>query len=360
MADHKARFFDIATLYDPREDSLPNRFGQEARPHVFVKKLRRRPGANAVLATRLSPSRDITVNEFSAIFAAAEFADQSNMMLDVSVTLDFARLNALSADAAQAALSKFLRCYAAWCNDRYLPIGWIASVEMSRALTYHAHIALFVPGVPRGWTFHPGGYSLRRDFRRWASSYTDRHIGKHVARAVKVRCGLRESHLAHWIVVTYLMKGFDRHATLCSGRNSPDGLPIELGDVIPWWYNDPGPVALNRRVSICENLGPKQRAFGAPKGFEQNLPERPDVSKLFDPHAGSAKEKHERLYARKPVPFTSSFEDRVLDVRKLYPAAFYTHVTKIDPVPPLVTQDPPLTICSSCLLADQLAALPYI
>lgn len=356
--DKATGYFDINPLYDqPAPDPLP--IDQASRPHIFVNKLRRRPGADHTLSTRSHPPHELSIGDVASIHAAAEFAEWSGMSLDMHVTIDFARMGISGPAEAKRALSQFTHRYNTWCHDKYLPAAWIACMEMSSRLTYHAHVALFVPGL-LDWQDGETQMSARREFRRWARTYTDRNFGRHIPRAIWVRGGKRENQIGHWRVVTYLMKGFDRSAILCSGRNSPDGYDIRLGDIVPLNYNDPGPVALRRRVFVSENLGPKQRRFGAPKGFEDNLPRRPnwemlwaDSSKMSPQYKQSA-----RWTLPQPVPFRSVFEDSIWDVRKLYPRAFYEHVTGLsfeNPAGPC--QIPDVTICEFPTLADQLSAI---
>lgn len=302
-----------------------SRHEQHARPQVFVKKLRQRRGTHVALGFRDNPSRLIGVDEFASAYAAAEFAAHFGLHLDTHVTIDFCRLGISDPDKVQASLSQFTRCYAAWCAERLIPPAWIASVEMSQTYEYHVHIALFVPGdlgdVPM---------TFRSSFRRWARAYTDRR-GEHVPRAIKVRGGRKASLMVHWLVFHYLMKGFDRGAVLCAARNSPDGRAILLGDIIARHFHDPGPVSLNRRISISNSLGPKRREFGAPTGCDFMLPHGPNWS-VFNMNRTEPLTVHEELTTRWqipiPTPFRSTFEDGVYDVRQLYSPCFYNHVAR--------------------------------
>lgn len=318
---------DIFENFDERDlNALLEGSLQRHRPHIFVDKLRERTGAQVVLGKRYRPSRNLTVEEFASAYAAAEFAARFGLYLDTHVTLDFGRLGVEEPTEVQSALSGFTRCYAAWCKERSIPPAWIAAVEMGRDYSYHAHVALFVPGdagAPR---------SFRREFRSWAKSYAARR-GEHVPRAIRVRAGKEESLLTHWIIFHYLVKGYDRDAVICSDRNAPDGQKIRLGDLIARWYRDPGPVALNRRISISNSLGPARRAFGAPTGLEFMLPQGPNWEGGFDIFGTSplAAEGRTATPLTVPIrtPFRSTFEDGCFDVRRLYPQCFYEFVTKL-------------------------------
>lgn len=306
---------------EPTSDNL-----QAIYPHIFVNKLPDRHGAHVCLGTRSKPSRNLTVDEVTSAYAAAEFAAEFGLFLDTHVTLDFGRLGVADAESVQAALSQFTRCFAAWCAPRHIPVAWIAVIEMGRDGSYHAHIALHVPGdlanLPMG---------LRTEFRSWARGYTERR-GGWIPRAIKVRCGLKESILAHWIAFHYLVKGYDRAAVLCSERNSLDGRAIRLGDIIARYYRDPGPVALNRRISISNSLGPKRREFGAPTGRDFMLPHGPNWAAI-NLYRTEPLALHEELTTRwqvaNPTPFRSKLEDGIYDVRRLYSPCFYEFVTKL-------------------------------
>lgn len=349
-------WFDPTFLDDGSETNLAPT-DQRSRPHIFVNKLRRRAGANKTLATRDAPSRVLTVNDWAEMYAAAEFADRSEMRLDVHVTLDFARMGIFQPAHVQRELSRFIRCYAAWANDRYIPVAWMYRIEMSSQTNYHAHILVFVPGrIPQ--LGDPRDAPQRREFRAWAKGYTKRNLGQHIPKAIRVRYGYTESRFTHWLLVSYLMKGFDRNAVVCSSRNSPHGFPIYLGDLIAHYYCDPGPIALHHHYGISENLGPKQRRFGAPKGFEPILPRQPNWKNFcFDTNAMT--DSDEMAIIRtvpKPTPFVSTFEDGIRDIRRLYPAFFHQSVTRLK-----ATDDPLMTNCPETFdwstAAAQIAAL---
>ena len=322
---------------DDRDLLIPSPHDQAARPHVFVNKLPDRPGShrarrwvnNGPGFDRAPKPWDFNTQEYTSIHAAADFAAYSGMLLDCPVTLDIRRLGGVGPGDAQRILSQFLRCYAAWCSDHSFPSAWIAVIEVGHDGNYHAHIALYVPADHRG---------LRTKFRTWARTYTDRR-GGHVARAIKVRGGRVHSVITHWISIAYLAKGFDRDAVLCSARNSPDGMPIRLADIIPRHYRDPGPVATSRRISISNSIGPARRAIGVPAGLDHLLSTRPDWSSIdLWRMTELTPEEKSRPYVGIPVPapFRSTLEDGIYDVRRLYPPEFYEFVTKLPHAPSAV------------------------
>ena len=314
---------------------------QERRRHVFVRKLRDRAGAHsprrwddqAPPLVRARPPRDITLPEFGMLFAAAEFAEYCRLLLDLLVTLDFGRLGITTAAGAQEALHKFLRCFAAWCNARAIPPLWIACIEMARDGSYHAHIAVYVPE-----DLGDDGVGVRTAFREWAKGFSGRR-GPHVPKAVNVRGGRKHSIITHWIVFSYICKGFDRSAIVCSARNSPDGIAIRLADIIARYYRNPGPVATSRRISISNSIGPARRALGVPTGLDHLLLMRPDWSKvdLFGITELTPEEKSRpHVGIPIPAPFRSTLEDGIYDVQRLYPPEFYEFVTKLPHAPTAV------------------------
>lgn len=64
-------WFDPATLDDdPEPDLRP--LDQASRPHIFVNKLHCRAGANKTLSTLNAPSRDLSISDWAALYAAGE------------------------------------------------------------------------------------------------------------------------------------------------------------------------------------------------------------------------------------------------------------------------------------------------
>lgn len=300
---------------------------QVALQHIFVTKMRDRRNPPPRFAGSRPPSRDITFSEFTSCYSAARFAADFDVLLDVAVTLDFARLGVQSADRVQDALSRFTRCYSAWCKERLITPAWIGSIEVGADHGHHAHLALHVPGDLGGLD-----QPFRREFRRWAKGYTDRR-GGWVPRAVRVHAGRKESLLTHWINFSYLMKGYDRKELISSGRFEPDRRALRLGDLIARNYRDPGPVASSQRISISNSIGPARRAFGVPTGRDHLLPHGPNWA-VFDSERYAPLSLQEELNTKwqvsVPTPYRSPLEDGVLDVRRLYSPCFYKFVTKID------------------------------
>lgn len=303
------------------------------RPHTFVHKRRRRWGAGKQIS-RPGLARDITVAEFEAVYSAADFALASGLPLDMHVTIHFGLMGFHDPVDVQFQLDRFIKCYGAYARGKF-PAAWIYSIEMGQrdgVLNYHAHVALHVPGKTSDDDPDPP----RRAFRRWATGYTARQMGRHVPRAIVAKGGLAASPRAHWLVVTYLLKGCDQFALMQSRRSSPDGLDLLLRDLMPWPYGDPGPVATMRRVRASHSLGPQRRLFGAPNGLEHILPQRFNAL-LIDVDGTRPAVTDEELAANGtvpvPTPFRSKFEDGVRDVRELYSHDFYEFMTRREPYP---------------------------
>jgi hypothetical protein len=308
---------------------------QRERAHIFHQKLNRRVGARDARPTH--DAAELDVNTFASVYSAADFASASGLSLDMLVTLDFARMGIDAPADVQREVTRFVKCYHAWAEDRYLPVAWIYAIETGRSAAgwgYHAHVALFVPGQPEDPRWPPLDCDLRRQFKEWARGYSQRRFGEHIPRAVWARGGSKESQFRHWMAVSYLVKGFNRTALVQSGRSSPDDRPVYLGDVLPWPYCNPGPVDLPQRIKVSHSLGPKRREFGAPTGMDYLLPRRPnwDVFQVSRIQPLTLKEELETQWTLpKARPFRSRWEDGVRDVRELYPVDFYRYVTRQEP-----------------------------
>lgn len=181
---------------------------------------------------------DLSKDDVLKALAAAEFAAAFLLYLDVLVTLDFGGMGITAPKEAHSELKRFLKAMNSWLGERTLPVAWIACIERSTAGSLHAHIAVHVPGMRRAdGKLH--GVRYRTEFRRWARGAIARKIGATVPRLVNVRCSLLPSLIAHWISVTYLLKGYDRGAVLVGERNSWDGAELRLGDILPFPYRAP-------------------------------------------------------------------------------------------------------------------------
>jgi hypothetical protein len=159
-------------------------------------------------------------------------------------------------------------------------------------------------------------------------------------KTVNVRCSLVPSIIAHWISVTYLLKGYDRGAVLVGAKNSPDGEELRLGDILPFEYRDSGTVGLDRRLFVSGNLGPARRALGAPPAAEFMLPTKPDLLALNLIPSGAEMPVPQALV---PRPYRATVEDGIFDVRRIYGRKVAAFVTGIKEPPSLAVVEGPTT-----------------
>lgn len=263
------------------------------------------------------PSRLISANDFAAMFSAAEFAAQFELWCDTSVTLVWGLMGANTDAEISRLYNNFQKCLRDWLDKRVLPQAWLYSHECGQKVGLHTHMIVFLPGAP---------CSYRDEFRKWVRNWTERQIGGRVPRAVRVRGPKIETPMLHWLLTGYLLKGFDKAEAVQSARNSPDGQPVFLGDLIPWPWTDPGPVTLKQRVGWSRSLGPECRARGVPASLSYLLksnrivPDGPiGLKAIHQPIAGQG--------------FRSKFEDGIRDVRFLYPPDFCQMITGREPWP---------------------------
>lgn len=332
--------------YDPGDEIYTGFTEQDARPHVFILKHCRRRGSGDTMPTYGASHAGVA--DFEKVHAAAEFAVANGLSLDTHVTIKFDLLGLFDAAEIQQELTRFLKCYHAWGQERNYPTAWIYGIEASEdGERHHAHIALHVPGNLKWAGSFPPHEHPRKLFAEWAQGYVKRHFGIAVPRAIRVRFGRDQSIINHWRVVSYLLKGYERMELVQSARTTPDRKPVYLRDLMPWPYANPGKVALKCRFKVSHNLGPKQRAMGLVPEQYHRLPQR------FNPAAIQVSLSDDKPTAPSflpvPRPFRSTFEDGVRDVRYLYPPEFYRIIARQEAFPPPVAPPPPAQ-CLTCQL----------
>ncbi|MFD3263993.1 hypothetical protein [Phenylobacterium ferrooxidans] len=273
-------------------------------------------------AAERPPSRFVSEAEFAAVTSAADFAWEHGLYFNTHLTINWALLGAPGAEDAQTELTAFLKCQREWFHSQGLPQAWVYSHECGRKHGLHSHFAIAVPGAVEGGPER----NFRREFRQWAMGWPQRRLGRRAARSIRVRGPAVETPWLHWLLVHYLLKGYDRSAIVQSARSSPDGMPVLLGDLISAEWRDPGPVAMKSRVGVSRSLGPERRAAGAIPGFRS--PRGPVIVDPFrnlrQPHATPTRE-----------PFRSRYEDGVRDVRGLYPAEYLDRIRNLPALDPL-------------------------
>ena len=282
---------------------------QERNPHKFVRKLRSRRQSGASIE-HLEADYWLREPEFSALYAAADYAARCELPLHVHVTLIWRKLGA-SDSTAEGLFRKFMKCLRAWFDQRHFPHGWIYVHENSKDAGVHTHLSLHVPTY------------LRDNFLSWIHTWGQQQKGS-MPRAIRVRGPRKPNLRVHWILFSYLCKTYDRKAIINSGRGAPDGQAVGLGDVIASVWRDCLPVPIKPRWGVSRTLGPQART-------SDSFSARPDDA-VFGLSLLSSNEPNVRQ-SRQPffrvTPFRSAYEDGARDVRQLYPANFCEFVQKL-------------------------------
>jgi hypothetical protein len=255
-------------------------------------------------------SRVISETEFAAMYAAADFAAEFEMWMDTSVTITWSLLGVIGDDAVQAAFTGFTKCLRDWLIRRGIPVAFAFAHELGPVVVLHSHLNVFIAGARH-----------RGEFRHWIRDWSTHVVGRHVPRAVRVAGPRVEEPWLHWLRFGYLMKGYDRDCVVLSGRVSPDGQDVRLGDLIPFAWTDPGNLGLKKRVGASRSLGPDRRSIGVPTGFDY----------LLDAVQPGLREQV-RAGCRRIKPFRSKYEDGARDVRTLYGLEFVERVTGCLPI----------------------------
>jgi hypothetical protein len=271
---------------------------------------------------------DLSREQVLKALAAGQFSAAAFLYLDVLLTVDFGAMGIAAPDEARIELQRLLKTMNTWLSERKLPVAWIAAIERAKAGNLHAHVAVHVPGMRR----EEGGLRgtrHRTHFRRWARDTVARRIGRSVPRIVNVRCSLVPSLIAHWVCVTYLLKGYDRSALLVDQRNSSDGTELLLADILPFPYRDPGQVGLAHRLFISGNLGPARRCAGLPRETDCILRGKPDLNAIQLVPGADAVTSAPPALRSAPRPFRAAVEDGQFDVRRIYGMEFANFVTGV-------------------------------
>ena len=137
------------------------------------------------------------------------------------------------------------------------------------------------------------------------------------------------------------MKGYDRDCVVQSGRLSPDGQDVRLGDLIPFAWTNTGDLGLKKRVGASRSLGPDRRSVGVPTGFDYLL-DQPRLDPAICTWPAWREQDGGRSMRTKS--FRSKYEDGARDVRMLYGREFVERVTGFSPIagPCSVDDDPDL------------------
>ena len=250
-------------------------------------------------------SNFITIQDFAALYGAAEFSLLNGYPLASHLIINWTTLGISDEGVADAflAFTKRLRDY---LTRRSVPPLWIYSHERGPSTGLHTHLAVFLPVDTAG---------LRDDFMEWFRTWPIRQFGRRVPRALRMRVPKAHDPRLHWLIFNYLMKGYDRAAVVQSARHAPGGKAIMLGDLIAFPWREPGITTMRKRFGFSQNLGPAQQAEGLPAAWT-GLCRPAAVFKL------TASDLPSILPAPPRPAFRSTFDDACYDVRQLYGAGF--------------------------------------
>lgn len=241
------------------------------------------------------PSTLIGERDFAGFFSAAQLAAREHCHFTVSVTLTWSRMGLTDQNEIRAHLQAFIKCMRDWLSQRRLFKAWVFSNESGPVIGLHTHLAVHVP------------VGHRKAFREWSKAWVARRYGGDVPRAIVTKLAGDEPIVAHWRIVSYCLKGYDRDAVVLGPENAWDGRSVMLGDLIACPWKDPGFVDIER-------LGWSPWL----EKFTRTDRRTPLASRPLDPFP----RKSRHLPDMTPPPFRSSYAEGVRDVRLLYPKAF--------------------------------------
>ena len=297
---------------------------QRRRPHVFVRKLRARK-TRPHFAELYGPTPSyVTVEEFAAQYAAAQFAVQFRLPLDTSVTVKWKSLGCTSDDEVKKELNAFLKCMRDWLRQRKIPVAWLYSHECGPVDGLHTHLQVYIPGRPE----------CRRAFRKWAQDWVVRRYGGKRPRAMRVSGHLTECLNRHWRLFHYRMKGYDPQAVVVAAQNSAERRNLYLGDLIAYPWRNPGIMTIQPRHHWSDSLGPGCRSRGVPDGVDwpataaKVAPDRStlDADGMFD---SALQEQVRKTVPPRYASFQSRYEASHRHVVYLYGLDFCRAVTRI-------------------------------
>ena len=251
-------------------------------------------------------SKLLTIENFAALYGAAEFSLLNGYPLSSHVVINWTALGVVDEAQLGAAFLTFTKCLRDFLTRRLVPPLWIYAHERGPKTGWHTHMATFLPVETP---------ALRTGCMEWLRGWPIRHTGRRVPHAVRLRVPKDHDPKLHWLIFNYLTKGYDPAAIVQSGRHAPDGQNIMLGDLIAWPWRDPGVMNMRKRVGYSQCLGPAAQKAGLPARWTgMRTPQV--MMKVFPDSFLSS------LPLAAPAAFRSTFEDGCYDVRKLYGDAF--------------------------------------
>ena len=275
---------------------------------------------------------------FSELYSAMQFACEWDLPPSTHVTVHWGKLGCQTVDTVADGFNSFAKCVRDWFRQRRIPLAYLFSHENSSKAGLHTHLAIHVPS------------DHRKEFLAYLRKWVVNRHGQEVPTAIRVRGTSNYNPISIWHIFSYLVKGYDRQVTLRSPANDTFGQGLMLGDIIAAAWQNPGHVPLAKRAGVSPAISAKQRALGYPMGCEELAapsPLPPSELDLFGKGAGAGHidfgdtyiggtgvercSENPKLLRKPATPFRSSVEDGIFDVRQLYPAAFYSWVTRLCP-----------------------------
>jgi hypothetical protein len=223
---------------------------------------------------------------------------------------------------AIAGLAAFTKCLRDYLHRRRFPALWIYCHERSNRTGWHTHLALHLPVLR-----HQG----REECMAWLRQWPSRQTGRRVKKAIRLRVPKEHDTVLHWLLFNYLAKGYDAKAVVQSARYAPDGKPIMLGDLIAFRWRDPGAMDMRSRIGSSRTLGPQQQDAGIPAPWT-------GIRRVVRPIRILPSDKPVPMPQPTHLPFRSTFDDGIFDVRKLYGEEFCDLVRGGADVPPTVPE----------------------
>lgn len=262
--------------YDAEIDALQRSYALR-RPAIFAEKLRTRRSTKA-WSEDFDPlgERDV-----AAALSAAEFARDCGWLMDTSLTLS---VGMIADDGSQEFIvRRLLKCLADVCRQLALPRAYLAVVENAPSVGLHLHAAIHIPLNHRDRVRDWFEKFVRDECRRRGVAYQPNMWAMSRHRQIRP--------VLHDVLTHYLLKGYDPQAVVQSAAQSPDGLPVMLGDLLAFNFADPGVIPF-ARLYVGSSINARARGAWA-SSWEQG--ER-DVNELY------SRDFVEYVRRRYPVP----------------------------------------------------------
>jgi hypothetical protein len=252
------------------------------------------------------PSKFISIQNFAALYGAAEFSLLNGYPLASHIIVNWTALGIDGDKDVVAGFLAFTKCLRDFLTHRTVPPLWIYAHERGPKTGWHTHMAIFLP---------VDNVALRAECMDWLRSLPLRQLGHRVPHAMRMRIPKAHDTNLHWLIFNYVTKSYDPSAVVQSARHAPGGKPIMLGDLITFPWRDPGVMTLRKRVGFSQGLGPAEQADGMPAAWS-------GLRKPGGTFRMTASSPPSTLPTPPRFAFRSTFDDARYDVRQLYGAEF--------------------------------------